>query len=1368
MEKLVYESLTQSAADTAAAIANNKNNTDNNNNNTAVVAAGSSGSSSVSTSAEVKPPRMLTPDQMLEQAAKVTDTEKTALTKEWNRLSAAVKESKDRSSCDLSTPLDADDVPALIVTHTHKKYYWSLSLKTTDPLLTTATTNNNSSSSARIANNNISFSSAFLPVVMPESGPLAAYLAAPHALSAASKRSLPLTLTRYGANSIPMQPPSFFELLVQHAMAPFFVFQMFCIALWCLDEYWYYSLFTLFMLVLFESMVIFRRISQTGDLLTTRPPVPSVWSYRDGAWVAIAGDDIVPGDIISIPTLRTAPPYVFNPAQTLPSASASAADSAADVSTPLEHVVPCDAVLLHGSAVVNEAILTGESLPQVKDGLWDADDVSDMMNALSAGGAAAAAAGASVSLDLATRHRRHALFAGTKVLMVTDGEYNELNSPYITNSNNNAESSLTVNTSELLSLPPPPPDSGLPAVAVRTGFTTTQGSLLRTIIASSSSSSSSSSPEALAFIGVLLICACVSAYYVLDAGLNDPNRSRYKLMLNVITILTSVVPPELPMQLSLAVNYSLAALVKEKVYCTEPFRIPDAGGVDVCCFDKTGTLTEDEFVVVGISGVAAAASSGASGAKVTGSMAKAALLTPDQLSDDVRLVLGACHSLMRVPAPAATKKAAATATASDASQTATAHNNNNNSDSNANSNAEWEVVGDPMEKVAMQAARLDFSNMRLDFNTPAATSAAAASTASSLKAKPHVDVLIGPSNARLGLSDSADNACASVSLPNGNPPRGAARGLSTPLDGASDGVTVRHAGGGLRARVLHRYPFSSNLKRMSVLIALEHSTATTAPGDATGRSAATPAETPVVRVLCKGAPETLLPLFAPGSAPDAATYGKYCQYWALKGCRVLALGYRDVVYSKASSSGRSGKTAKTAAGWCFDLPSNTSNSNTRDHSDDVAAVQSHVSPSLSPFHPPPRATVEGGLIFAGFLVLRTPLKRDSKAVIETLKQSSHQCVMITGDHVLTAVHVAKELGMVQNNAKNGDNNTADDDDDDDDDGSSANASHDGGVKPVLLLEKASSLSSAAAKSSALTGFVLTSLDGTYVSDFDLTAALSAANATTTRLGARGSKYLDALATKYDLAVTGSVLEAMARAATASASSQNQAASAASSVTESGAMTDIVSVAPLSPLFPYVTIFARTMPDQKEGIVAGLKSLGKTTLMCGDGTNDVGALKQAHVGVALLSADLKSNASSAAAAAAAEAEAAAAEERRLLLLPAAEAAHQRAFAAVVKTAKTNPTLKSSVDSIVATRRQAAAAPEGTRERDELLAKARKMEEAMIKMHSFLGSALTAADEPDTTAKFGDASISAPFTAKHSSVKCVLDIIRQVRLGLGLSK
>lgn len=93
-----------------------------------------------------------------------------------------------------------------------------------------------------------------LPYPSDSRPPLGDYKASGGILS----KDVPLLTALFGKNEFDIPIPSFAVLFGEHATAPFFVFQIFCVGLWVLDEYWYYSLFTLFMLVVFECTVVWQ------------------------------------------------------------------------------------------------------------------------------------------------------------------------------------------------------------------------------------------------------------------------------------------------------------------------------------------------------------------------------------------------------------------------------------------------------------------------------------------------------------------------------------------------------------------------------------------------------------------------------------------------------------------------------------------------------------------------------------------------------------------------------------------------------------------------------------------------------------------------------------------------------------------------------------------------------------------------------------------------------------------------------------------------------------------------------------------------------------------------------------------------------
>ena len=697
----------------------------------------------------------------------------------------------------------------------------------------------------------------------------------------------------YGTNTFDIPVPTFLELFAEHAVAPFFVFQVFCVGLWMLDEYWYYSLFTLFMLVVFECTVVWQRQRTLNEFRGMSIKPYDLLVYRQNKWQEIQSDKLLPGDLVSVGRTKE--------------------DSG----------VACDMVLVEGSAIVNEAMLSGESTPVLKDSIQ-----------LRPGDA---------RIEPEALDKNAFIYGGTKVLQVAHGSSSE-DAPDTV-----PQVSSGVN---------PPPDKGAMAIVIKTGFETSQGSLVRTMIYSTERVSANN-VEALLFILFLLIFAIAASWYVWQEGVAK-DRKRSKLLLDCVLIVTSVVPPELPMELSLAVNTSLAALSRYAIFCTEPFRIPFAGRVDVACFDKTGTLTGEDLVVDGVAGLSLGQKN--ANAEPDGAQTELTKVTGTGLT--TTLVLATAHALVKLE--------------------------------------EGDIVGEPMEKATLKS--LGWS---------------------------------------LGKNDI----------------------LTNQVSASSHGAVAE------AVQIKRRFQFSSALKRQS-------SVATITIND---RKASKRTKSTFVGV--KGAPETIRKMLV----DTPAKYEETFKYFTRNGARVLALAYKHL-------------------------------------STDNEIGQNRIN-NLK------REDVESNLHFAGFLVLKTPLKEDAKKAVRMLNESSHRVVMITGDNPLTAVYVAREVEIVD--------------------------------RECLILD-------APEHDESGEKLVWRSIDDKVNIPVDPTADLD-------------SKILE---TK-DLCVTGYAL----------AKFKDQRA--------------------FSQLLRQTWVYARVSPKQKEDILLGLKDAGYTTLMCGDGTNDVGALKQAHIGVALL-------------------------------------------------------------------------------------------------------------------------------------------------------
>ncbi|XP_018654523.1 putative cation transporting ATPase [Schistosoma mansoni] len=192
-------------------------------------------------------------------------------------------------------------------------------------------------------------------------------------------------------------------------------------------------------------------------------------------------------------------------------------------------LMQCDAVLLVGNCIVDESSLTGESLPITKIPLPNGQSENTTFDFHSC--------------------PRHILFSGTSVIQ-TRGDINKR----------------------------------VLAVVIRTGFMTTKGELVRSIMF----------PKPMKFkftrdvyqflgalCGVALVGLCVTIYLMYWN-----KKDLYYIILRPLDLVTIVIPPILPVAMSVGIVFAQRRLRKHGIYCINPSVMNVCGVISLTCFDK--------------------------------------------------------------------------------------------------------------------------------------------------------------------------------------------------------------------------------------------------------------------------------------------------------------------------------------------------------------------------------------------------------------------------------------------------------------------------------------------------------------------------------------------------------------------------------------------------------------------------------------------------------------------------------------------------------------------------------------------------------------------------------------------------------------
>ena len=361
----------------------------------------------------------------------------------------------------------------------------------------------------------------------------------------------------YGDNNFLVPVPTLGESLLDHFLSPMYVLRTVFQFLSVLEEPIEAPVSRVAMSLFLDSIDVFR-LSQNSELLAKTidgssgkseeiSDIEGFTVIRDGQLKKIVLAEIVPGDIVYLS----------------------------------DGPVPADCLVLEGSCVVNEAILTGETVPQPKTAL-DLSALSIIDNTdtkIGEGKSKSKGEGESYNGHLCLeKHHTHILYRGSEIVQ---------------------SMSVSMKKTEHLASA-----KHFRCLVLRTGFSSTQGTLFRKMKALNRRAGGAgqgllSSRQQKDLIRLLVLLSCSAFGASLSVYLNGQSRgwSNHRLLVQAARIIVSMASPDIKKDITFTVAASARRLTEEeKVYCTDPSKIAVAGMVTACLFDKTGTISTDRVV----------------------------------------------------------------------------------------------------------------------------------------------------------------------------------------------------------------------------------------------------------------------------------------------------------------------------------------------------------------------------------------------------------------------------------------------------------------------------------------------------------------------------------------------------------------------------------------------------------------------------------------------------------------------------------------------------------------------------------------------------------------------------------------------------